>query len=110
MTLTPYQVSQQQLTNSATRPGHGHNGAHGRGVDKIMVGLTGSVTALDRLQRRWPSSLPRTGGVDRTPLILGFWMILLGLGLVVAGRRPGQASTPAVATERRSWISTRAER
>ena len=109
MTLTPYQVSRKQLTNWAHVQGTATTGRTVAASDKIVVGLTGSVAALEG-SNGMASSLPRTGGVDRTPLILGFWMILLGLGLVVAGRRPGQASTPAVATERRSWISTRAER
>jgi LPXTG-motif cell wall-anchored protein len=55
-------------------------------------------------------ALPRTGGFDSTPLTLGFWMVLVGFGLVVAGRRPNRSATTPIHTERRSWITSRSIR
>ena len=88
--------------------GRASNGAQVSAFDKITIGLSGNIHAL--VGSSGIKALPRTGGVDTTPITLGFWMVLIGLGLVVAGRRPGRPADAVVSTERRSWISSRAVR
>jgi hypothetical protein len=107
--ITSYQIGRQQLNNFANVRGTASTGTTVGAFAKITLSLTSSVASL-RGSTGQASSLPRTGGVDTTPLTLGFWMILIGFGLVVAGRRPGKPSTATVTTERRSWISSRAVR
>lgn len=108
MTLNAHVVEQQDLTNFASVHGRASNGAQVSAFDKITIGLSGNIHAL--IGSSGIKALPRTGGVDTTPITLGFWMVLIGLGLVVAGRRPGRPADAVVSTERRSWISSRAVR
>jgi hypothetical protein len=108
MTITAHAVNQQDLTNFASVRGRATNGVQVSAFDKITIGLSGNIHAL--VGSSGIRALPRTGGVDTTPITLGFWMVLIGLGLVVAGRRPGRPADAAISTERRSWISSRAVR
>jgi hypothetical protein len=108
MTITTHVLAQQDLTNFASVHGRASNGVQVSAFDKITIGLSANIHAL--IGSSGIRALPRTGGVNTTPLTLGFWMVLIGLGLVVAGRRPGRPATAAIAPDRRSWISSRAIR
>jgi hypothetical protein len=105
MTITTHVLAQQDLTNFASVHGTASNGVHVTAFDKITIGLSANIHAL--IGSSGIRALPRTGGVNTTPITLGFWMVLIGLGLVVAGRRPGRPATAAIAPDRRSWISSR---
>jgi hypothetical protein len=108
MTITTHVLAQQDLTNFASVHGTASNGVSVSAFDRITIGLSANIHAL--IGSSGIRALPRTGGVNTTPLTLGFWMVLIGLGLVVAGRRPGRPATAAIAPDRRSWISSRAIR
>jgi hypothetical protein len=106
--ITSHVLSQQDLVNFASVRGTASNGARVSAFDKITIGLSGNIHAL--VGSSGIRALPRTGGFNTTPLTLGFWMILVGFGLVVAGRRPTRTATTPIHTERRSWITSRSIR
>jgi hypothetical protein len=94
VTISGFNVKQGKLVNFATV--FGRTAATGQPVqafDALDVSL--NVPLRDLVGSTAAASLPRTGGVATTqPLTLAFWMILLGFGLVVAGRRPGRLAAP----------------
>lgn len=92
--ITGFNVKQGKLVNFATV--HGRTAATGQAVQAFdALELSLNVPLRDLVGSTAAASLPRTGGVATTqPLTLAFWMILLGFGLVVAGRQPGRLAAP----------------
>jgi hypothetical protein len=92
--ITGFNVKQGKLVNFATV--HATTAATGRAVQAFDgLDLSLNVPLADLVGRTAAASLPRTGGVPMQPVTLGFWMILLGFGLLVAGRSPGRATASA---------------
>jgi hypothetical protein len=109
--ISSFDVKQKALVNSATVRGTSANGRTVSAFDRITLGLSGSLKSLVNADSI--SSLPRTGGTPTMPLTIGFWMVLVGFGLVVAGRRQGQGRVGAapIHSDRQSWqLSSRAKR
>ena len=101
--ITGFNVKQGKLVNFATV--HGTTASTGQAVqafDGLEVSLNTPLSEL--VGRTAAAALPRTGGVSTQPLTLAFWMILLGFGLVVAGRAPARATATARTDRSSSYV------
>lgn len=99
--ITGFNVKQGKLANFATAHGVGA----GRSVQAFdALDLSLNVPLSELVGSTAAASLPRTGGVPTQPMTLAFWMILLGFGLVVAGRQPGRMSAPLRGDRSTSFI------
>jgi hypothetical protein len=106
--ISGFNVKQGKLVNFATV--HAITSSTGRAVQAFDgLDLSLNVPLSELVGRTSAASLPRTGGIPTQPITLAFWMILIGFGLVVAGRSPGRA-TATVRTDRGSTYVGEASR
>ncbi len=99
--ITAFNVGQKQLVNFASVRGVASTGRSVGAFDKITLGLSGSLTSL--VGSTGLSGLPRTGGTPTTPLTIGFWMVILGFGLVLVGRRGTRPATAPLHAGQQPW-------
>jgi hypothetical protein len=101
--ITGFNVKQGKLVNFATV--HATTASTGRAVQAFDgLDLSLNVPLAELVGRTAAASLPRTGGVSTTPVTLAFWMILIGFGLVVAGRSAGRAPATARTDRGSSYV------